>query len=139
MDTWGPYKTITYNGCKYILTIVDDFSRMTWVSLMVLKSDAIKDFTAYVENQYSTSIKAVRTDNALELCEGELKDFFVVKGIVHQKTCVYTPQQNEVVERKHKHIIETSGALFFKSKLPPPEYWGECILCSVHLINRMPL
>ncbi|XP_074342808.1 uncharacterized protein LOC141680498 [Apium graveolens] len=59
----------------------------------------------------------------------ELKNFYQKQGILHQKTCVYTPQQNGVVERKHRHLLETV----------PPQIWGECVLCATHLINRMPL
>ena len=80
----------------------------------------------------------MRSDNAMELCEGDLKKFFTKHGILHQTSCTETSQQNGVVERKHRHLLETARALFFQSKVPA-QYWGECILCAAHLINRMPL
>ena len=140
VDTWGPYKDVTHNSCKFFLTIVDDFSRMTWVFLMAVKSDAVKilmDFIVYVDRQYA-NVQAVRTDNASEFCGKDLHNFFTQKGICHQKSCAYTPQQNGVVERKHRHLIETARALFFQSKVPS-QFWGECVLSAAHLINRMPL
>ena len=59
-------------------------------------------------------------------------------GIEHQKSCRDTPQQNGVVERKHKHLLETARALYFQSNVPP-QFWGECVLCVVYIINRLPL
>ncbi|XP_060183269.1 uncharacterized protein LOC132613257 [Lycium barbarum] len=52
VDTWGPYKSSTYNGYKYFLTIVDDFSRATWTYLLSTKSNAfpaLKNYLAYIE------------------------------------------------------------------------------------------
>ncbi|KAL2925577.1 Retrovirus-related Pol polyprotein from transposon RE2 [Bienertia sinuspersici] len=141
IDIWGPYRVATHDGCKLFLTIVDDYSRFTWVHLLKFKSDAIpilQHFIAYVETQFQTLVLSVRTDNALELCEGDLKQFYLKKGIIHQTSCVNTPQQNGVVERKHKHLLETARALFFQSRVPTV-YWGECVLCATHLINRIPL
>jgi len=66
-----------------------------------------------VENQFKTTIKVIRSDNGLEFTNTESIIFFQSKGIHHQKSCPYTPQQNGVVERKHKYILETARALFF--------------------------
>nr|GEU53126.1 Gag-pre-integrase domain, Gag-polypeptide of LTR copia-type [Tanacetum cinerariifolium] len=57
-------------------------------------------------------------------------------GIVHQKSMLYTPQQNVVVERKHKHLLATSRALNFHSGLPN-KFWGDCVLTATYLINKM--
>ena len=67
-----------------------------------------------IESQFRLRIKSVRSDNAFELGgSAELKAFFTEKGIIHLTFCVQTPQQKGVVERKHKHILETSRALLF--------------------------
>lgn len=62
MDLWGPYKVYTFDGYKSFITVVDDFSRHTWIFLLKLKSDVIlviKYFIAYVKTQFNTSIKNI--------------------------------------------------------------------------------
>lgn len=63
--------------------------------------------------------------------------FSVKKESVHQKTCVYTTQQNEVVERNTKYSWNFQISVF-QSK-HQKEYWGDCVLYAFHLLNRMSL
>lgn len=59
----GTYKVTTYNGMRYFLTFVDDFSRWTWVFLMRVKLDVfelLKSFLAMVLNQFEKHVKVVR-------------------------------------------------------------------------------
>lgn len=63
--------------------------------------------------------------------------FFSNNGIEFQQFCVYTPQQNGFVERKHHHILQIACALHFHSHLPIT-FWGECVLTAIYLINRLP-
>ncbi|XP_076942861.1 uncharacterized protein LOC143612872 [Bidens hawaiensis] len=139
IEVWGPYHIATYNGFRYILTIVDDYSRTTWTHLLSTKSNAfsiIQSFIEMVSNQFGTTVKCIRSDNAFELGTGLVQRAYLLsKGIIHQTTCVAVSQQNGIVERKHKHLLETSRALMFQSKLPV-QFWGDYILTATHLINR---
>ena len=105
------------------------------------KSDSIDilDFLiTFVQNQFNVTVKAIKSDNAKELCEGRVLDVYQKFGILHQRSCTDTPQQNGVVERKHRLLLETTRALYFQSKVAL-KFWGECLLTATHLINRMPL
>ena len=101
VDVWGPYFVCTYDGFRFFLTIVNDAIRSTWVYLMKAKSDVkqlLISFYNMILTQFNIGIKAIRSDNAPEF---SLSNFYSDHGIVHQKSCAYTPQQNFVVERKH--------------------------------------
>jgi len=108
---------------------------------MVTKDEAIgfiKAFVAMVATQFHSKVKTIRSDNALEFTKSDTAlDFFASNGILHQTSCIQTPQQNGVVERKHKHLLEVSRALLFQSKLPL-KFWGDCVLTATHIINRLP-
>ena len=137
-DLWGPYREPSTNGSRYFLTIVDDFSRAVWMILLLEKSEApnaLKTFCAFVTRQFQKHIKTIRSDNGPEfLC---LRKFFAHEGIVHQTSCMETPQQNGRVERKHRHILNVARALLFQGNLPK-KYWGESVMTATYLINRTP-
>jgi len=87
-----------------------------------------------VNTQFNRSIKIVRSDNSLEFTVGHMFKFFSQNGISHQTSCVDTPQQNEIVERKHRHLLKVACALRFQANLLI-KFWGECVLSTVYLIN----
>ena len=125
------------DGCKYLLTIIDDAAKATWVYLMKTKSivqSFIISFHTMVTTQFNVKIKQTRTDNALEF---HMPNFFNSNGIIHQQTWVYTPQQNSIVEKKHQHLLSITRALQFQSNVPI-QFWGECVLIAAYLINRLP-
>lgn len=139
-DIWGRYRTPSFTSANYFLTIVDDFSRAVWVFLIKHKSDASRcliDFHKMVENRFEKRVKRVRCDNGGEFTSKLMVDFYAKQGILLETTCPHTPQQNGVVERKHRHLLETARALMFEANLPK-RFWGECILTAAYVINRLP-
>ncbi|GJS73677.1 retrovirus-related pol polyprotein from transposon TNT 1-94 [Tanacetum coccineum] len=140
IDIWGSYKVSTHGKFRYFLTIVDDCSRGTWIYLLEQKSDsfeALKSFIKFVTTQFDKQIKIVRSDNALEFVKGQCGPYLASQGIVHQTSYVDRPQQNGRVKTKHRHILDTTRALRFHSKLPL-KFWGDCVTTATFLINRLP-
>lgn len=141
IDTWGPYHSPIHNRSRYFLTIVDDFYRVTWTHLMGAKRNAfdlLKAFISMVETQFSSKVLTVRNDNAFELGSSSSGSaYFSQKGIIHQTTFPHTPQQNGVIESKHRHLLETAKSLLFQYSLPI-QFWGDFVLIATYLINIFP-
>jgi hypothetical protein len=113
---------------------------MTWVYFLKRKSDVshiLLNFTNMIRNQFGVNIKGFRTNNARDNFNQILSPYFEKEGIIHQLSYVNTPQQNGLVERKNRHLLETTRALPFQHQVPK-NYWGEAVLTSTYLINQIP-
>ena len=128
---WPPSQSIIP---FFFLTIVDDYTKFTWVHLMQHKSQTnsiIKAFFNLVQTLFKTKIKCLISDNGVEF---QMKDYFSTQGTIPQLICVKTPQQNAIVERKHRHLLNVARTLRFQSHLPLT-FWANCILIAAHIIN----
>ncbi|KAG7599315.1 Ribonuclease H-like superfamily [Arabidopsis suecica] len=109
-----------------------------WTYLLLEKSEmhsVLTNFLQYAAKQFGKTVKIVRSDNGTEfMC---LSSYFRENRIIHQTSCVVTPQQNGRVERKHRHILNVARAVLFRASLPI-KFWGEPILTAAYLINRTP-
>ncbi|RVX07666.1 Retrovirus-related Pol polyprotein from transposon TNT 1-94 [Vitis vinifera] len=90
-----------------------------------------------IETQYNAKVWVLRSDNGGEYQSSDLQKYFEGYGIIHQTTCSNTPQQNGVVERKNRHLLEVVYASLIAAKTPI-SYWGEAITSAAYLINRVP-
>ena len=139
-DIWGPAPTEDLYGYQWFLIFVDDHSRFTWVELLKSKSETTQlliNFTKMIERQFETKVKGFRTDNAKDFCNNTLKEFFEKKGIRHETSCPYTPQQNGLAERKIGDIMNKSRTLLIDAHMPR-NLWGFSVMTSVTCINRIP-
>lgn len=84
-------------------------------------------------------MKIVRTNNGSEFFNAPMAKLFYELGILHQSSCVCTPQQNGKVEHKHKHchLLDVARALRFQTAVPF-RYWGCCVLTTCYFINITP-
>ncbi|RVW12523.1 Retrovirus-related Pol polyprotein from transposon TNT 1-94 [Vitis vinifera] len=76
----------------------------------------------------------LKSDNAKEYFTSSLSTYLQNHGIIHISSCVDTPQQNGVAERKNRHLLEVARCLMFSSNVPN-YFWGEAILTATYLIN----
>lgn len=118
----------------------NDHTRVCWVYLLKEKSEVehvFKKFYNMILTQFGTKIQILRSDNGREYFTTTLGNFFDAQGIVQQSSCVDTPPQNGIAERKNRHLLETTWALLFSTEIPK-YLWGDALLHATYLINRMP-
>ncbi|MCO5614022.1 hypothetical protein L7F22_068302 [Adiantum nelumboides] len=139
-DLCGPMSTSSLSGLCYMLVLVDDFSRYTWVSFLKLKSEAfgsIRDWKAMVEKEKDLKVKSIRSDRGGEFLSENFARWCKSEGIRRQLTTSYTPSQNGVVERKNRTIMEMARAMLAHASLPR-SYWAETCNTAVYIQNRSP-
>nr|GEW66894.1 retrovirus-related Pol polyprotein from transposon TNT 1-94 [Tanacetum cinerariifolium] len=104
MDLCGPMRVASINGKKYILVIVDDYSRYTWTLFLRSKDETLevlKEFFTMIQRNLQALVITVRTDRGTEFLNKTLNAFFKEEGIEHQNSTARTPEQNGVVERRN--------------------------------------
>ncbi|GKA56555.1 retrovirus-related pol polyprotein from transposon TNT 1-94 [Tanacetum coccineum] len=102
MDVCGPIRVASINGKRYILVIVDDYSRFTWVKFLRSKDEAPEAIIKCIKNikvRLNTTVRNVRTYNGTDFVNQTLREFYENVSISHQTSVARTPQQNGVVKR----------------------------------------
>nr|GEY17976.1 hypothetical protein [Tanacetum cinerariifolium] len=118
------------NGKKYILVIVDDYSRFTWVKFLRSKDEApdfIIKFLKMIQVRLKISVRRIRTDNRTEFVNQMLREYYEEVGISHETSVAYSPQQNGVVERRNRTLIEEARTIENLGKLQPKADIGNFI------------
>nr|GFB30824.1 retrotransposon protein, putative, unclassified [Tanacetum cinerariifolium] len=102
------------NGKRYVLVIVDDYSRYSWVHFLRSKDEAPKVIIKFLKRitvLFQSPVIIIRTDNGTEFKNHVLKEYFDTIGISHQMSFVRTPQQNGVVERQNRTLVEAARTM----------------------------
>ncbi|CAI7843933.1 unnamed protein product [Closterium sp. NIES-54] len=102
IDLCGPFWVAAKDGSLFFLLLKDRHTRFVWVMPVAKKSDVLREFQKWlvlVERQAKKSVLMLRSDRGGEFLGKEFTDFVDGKGIVHDLTCPYTPQQNGMAER----------------------------------------
>lgn len=139
-DLCGPLPVNSLGDKRYILTFLDDHSRKVFVYFLKRKSEVsehTKNFIKLVETQTGDKVKVLRSDNGTEYVNRDLEGFLKGKGIVHQVTVPYSPQQNACAERLNRTLLEKVRCLLYTSNLDH-KFWAEAANTAVHLINVSP-
>ena len=139
-DLWGPSPVVSSQGFRYYVIFIDNFSRFTWFYPLKLKSDFFSIFILFqqlVENLFMSKIANFQCDGGGEFTSATFVSHLGNCGIKQLISCPYTPQQNGLAERKHRHITELGLAMMFQSRVP--QYlWVEAFFTASFLGNLLP-
>nr|GEY15156.1 retrovirus-related Pol polyprotein from transposon TNT 1-94 [Tanacetum cinerariifolium] len=108
----GSMRVQSINGIKYIMDIVDDFSRFIWVKFLHSKDEVSKfviKFLKMIQVRLNATIHNIGIDNGTEFVNHTLRSYYEKFEISHQTLVACTPQQNGIVERQNliapKHVV----------------------------------
>ncbi|XP_050367279.1 uncharacterized protein LOC126785698 [Argentina anserina] len=141
MDLIGPAQPESNGGKSYILVVVDDFSRYTWLNFLKDKTetfDVFQTLSKTVINEKSkdnVKIIRIRTDNGTEFKNSMFDMFCSEQGIFHEYSAPITPQHNGVVERKNRSLLEMARVMLHYAGIKTT-FWAEAVSTACHTINR---
>ncbi|GJV25111.1 retrovirus-related pol polyprotein from transposon TNT 1-94 [Tanacetum coccineum] len=138
MDICGPMRVASVNRKKYILVIVDDYSRFTWVKFLRSKDEApdfIIKFLKMIQVRLQVTVRRIRTDNGTEFVNQTLREYYENIGISHEISVARSPQQNGVVERRNCTLIEAARTMLIYAKALL-FLWAEAVATACYTQNR---
>ncbi|GJX34335.1 retrovirus-related pol polyprotein from transposon TNT 1-94 [Tanacetum coccineum] len=121
MELCGPMRIESINGKKYVLVIVDDYSRYTRSHFLRSKDetpDVLIDFPRLVQRGLHAQVRTVLTDKGTEFLNKTFHAYLAQEGIEHQTSTARTPEQNGVVERWNCTLVEAARTMLSAAKVP---------------------
>ncbi|GJS89919.1 retrovirus-related pol polyprotein from transposon TNT 1-94 [Tanacetum coccineum] len=137
MDLCGPMGVASVNGKKYILVIIDDYSRFTWVKCLRSKDEALDfiiKFLKMIQVRLKVLVRRIRTDNGTEFVNQTLREYYEKVGVSHETSVARSLQQNGVIERRNRTLIEAAPMLIYAKA--PLFLWAEAVATACCTQNR---
>nr|GEW25202.1 hypothetical protein [Tanacetum cinerariifolium] len=138
MDLCGPMWVASINGKKYVLVIVDDYSRYTWTHFLRSNDETpevLIYFLRLVQRGLHAQVRIVRTDKGTKFLNKTLHAYFASEGILHQTFVALTPKQNGIIERQNRTLIEAARTMLSAAKVPL-FFWAKAIATTCFTQNR---
>jgi hypothetical protein len=136
-DVCGPMPSSSIRGYVYYVSFIDNYSRKTWIYFLKYKDEVLskfKEFKSLIENLSERNIKILRSDNGGEYTSKEFVNFCKDVGIKRELTTPYNTQQNGIVERKNRTIMEVVKTMIHDQDLPMC-LWEEVAMAVFYVQN----
>jgi hypothetical protein len=140
-DVCGPMQVPSLGGARHLVTVLDDFSKLSVVKCIAAKSDVLTilpDMIQLLDNPSGRPVQRMQSDRGGEYVNRVLADFAARKGIVLELTAGYSPESNVAAERLNRTLIERARAMLLDASLPL-SLWGEAVVTACHVRNRSPI
>jgi hypothetical protein len=98
--------------------------------------ETLKRYLRQAQNEFGLRIKKIRSDNGTEFKNSQIEGFLKEEGIKHEFSSPYTPQQNNVVERKNRTLLDMAKTMLDEYKTLD-QFWAEAINIACYSINRL--
>ena len=138
MDLCGPLATISFGGASYFMLVKDDESGYMFIYFLAHKSEALTKFQS-VEKEILLDMKVqvncIRTDHGGEFSSKDFQQYTTGRGIKHELSAQYAPEQNGYIERSNRTVVEAVRSLLHAKNLPLG-LWAEAAATVVHVLNR---
>ncbi|GKA70429.1 retrotransposon protein, putative, ty1-copia subclass [Tanacetum coccineum] len=138
-DVCGPFKIMSRQGASYFITFTDDFSRYGYVYLLKHKHEVFKTFKVFqkeVENQLGKTIKSLCSDHEGEYTSQVFLDYLKDHGIIAHRTPPYTPQHNDVSERRNRTLLDMVRSMMSQTTLPK-SFWDYAFESAACILNMV--
>lgn len=136
----GDTLPLTIGGHKYASTITEQATRHRWVEFLKKKDQALahlKNYVKYVQIQFNTTPRIIRSDNGGEYDSEEARDWMKSEGIIQELTMPDCPEQNGIDERTNGILITRARTQLIACGLPNT-LWAEAFRTAIYIINRSP-
>ncbi|KAJ9514290.1 hypothetical protein QJQ45_012314 [Haematococcus lacustris] len=141
MDVCGPMHARARDGSLYVATFLDEHTKLSVCVPISSKSqvpDVVRTVIEQLETQSGFRCKAIRTDNGTEYVNSRMKEYCSSKGIVHQHSAPYSPQQNGAAERLNRTIFEKARSILHAANISL-SFWAHAVKYANYIRCLLPV
>ncbi|KAJ9520535.1 hypothetical protein QJQ45_007415 [Haematococcus lacustris] len=141
MDVCGPMHARARDGSLYVATFLDEHTKLSVcvpISSKAQVPDTVRTVIEQLETQSGYRCKAIRTDNGTEYVNSRMREYCASKGIVHQHSAPYSPQQNGAAERLNRTIFEKARSIIHSADISL-SFWAHAVKFANHVRCLLPV
>jgi hypothetical protein len=139
MDTIGPSRVRSMDNKWYVLIIVDDYSRYSWLFILESKDEVFEHFWSLalrLNNEHPNCLKAIHSDNGTKFRNDSFDQFCLEHGVDQQFSTSRVPQQNRVMERKNHTLVDMARMMLDEHRTPR-RFWADAISTTCYITNQI--
>jgi transposase InsO family protein len=139
MDTVGPSRVHSMGGKWYILVVVDNYSRYSWIFFLESKDKVLEHFWSLalrLDNEHPNCLKVIHSDNGTEFRNASFDEFCLEHGIDQQLFAPCVSQQNGVVKQRNRTLVEMARMMLDEHTIPR-RFWANAISTACYISNRI--